>query len=73
MPIYEYECKKCGHRLEILIRGNDIPVCPKCNGTELSRLFSTFNASGSKQTQSHHTSGGGCSCCPSSKFCPSVK
>ena len=33
MPIYEYECGKCGHRFENLQEVNDpAPCCPKCKG-----------------------------------------
>ena len=42
MPIYEYQCKSCGHRLEKLQRMND-PVltdCPACTKSELKRLVS---------------------------------
>jgi putative FmdB family regulatory protein len=42
MPIYEYQCKSCGHRLEKLQRMND-PVltdCPACAKSELKRLVS---------------------------------
>jgi putative FmdB family regulatory protein len=34
MPLYEYECKKCGHRFERIQRFSDPPVkkCPECGG-----------------------------------------
>lgn len=35
MPLYEYECKKCGHRFEkIVTKFSDPPetACPKCGG-----------------------------------------
>ena len=34
MPIYEYECKKCSHRFEIIQKFSDkaISKCEKCNG-----------------------------------------
>jgi putative FmdB family regulatory protein len=34
MPIYEYECEKCGHRLEKIQKFSDPPLetCPKCGG-----------------------------------------
>lgn len=42
MPIYEYECKACGHRLEKLQKISAAPLtdCPSCDATELSRLIS---------------------------------
>jgi putative FmdB family regulatory protein len=34
MPLYEYECTKCGHRFEKIQKFSDKPVkkCPKCGG-----------------------------------------
>lgn len=42
MPIYEYECKACGHRLEKLQKISAAPLtdCPACARAELSRLVS---------------------------------
>ena len=42
MPIYEYECKACGHRLEKLqkVSAAALTDCPSCERAELSRLVS---------------------------------
>ncbi|HET9830467.1 MAG TPA: FmdB family zinc ribbon protein [Vicinamibacterales bacterium] len=34
MPIYEYECEKCGHRVEKIQKFSDPPLetCEKCGG-----------------------------------------
>jgi len=42
MPIYEYECQSCRHRLEKLQRISDEPLtdCPECGATALKRLIS---------------------------------
>ena len=34
MPLYEYECKKCGHRFERIQKFSDAMVkkCPECRG-----------------------------------------
>jgi putative FmdB family regulatory protein len=40
MPIYEYECRSCGHQFEQLVRTGDTPACPSCRGVELQRLLS---------------------------------
>jgi putative FmdB family regulatory protein len=34
MPLYEYECTRCGHRFERIQRFSDQPVkkCPECGG-----------------------------------------
>lgn len=42
MPIYEYECKKCGHRMEAIQKLSDKPFtrCPECKGA-LKKLISS--------------------------------
>ncbi len=42
MPIYEYECKACGQRLEKLQKISAAPLtdCPACEAPELVRLVS---------------------------------
>ena len=51
MPIYEYECQKCGHTLEALQRFADKPLreCPECGKHQLKRLVSApmFRLAGS--------------------------
>ena len=34
MPLYEYQCKACGHRFERIQKFSDPPVkkCPECGG-----------------------------------------
>jgi putative FmdB family regulatory protein len=34
VPIYEYECKKCGHRFEVIQKFSDKPIgqCEMCGG-----------------------------------------
>jgi putative FmdB family regulatory protein len=34
MPIYEYQCTKCGHEFEVMQKFSDKPVskCPECTG-----------------------------------------
>jgi putative FmdB family regulatory protein len=35
MPLYEYLCKKCGHRFEKIQKFSDKPIkkCPECGGS----------------------------------------
>ena len=51
MPIYEYECQKCGHHLEALQKISDKPLreCPECGRHQLKRLVSApmFRLAGS--------------------------
>ena len=50
MPIYEYECVKCGHVHEIMQKISDKPLskCPQCSG-KLQKLISqsSFHLKGS--------------------------
>lgn len=41
MPLYDYQCKKCGHRFEKIQKFSDpeIKKCPECGG-EVERLIS---------------------------------
>jgi putative FmdB family regulatory protein len=45
MPLYEYNCRGCGKRFEVLQRvGADSTgvVCPSCGAAEVSKQLSTF-------------------------------
>jgi putative FmdB family regulatory protein len=43
MPIYDYQCKSCGHRFDQLVKlGAKPPACPSC-GKAAERL-SSFSA-----------------------------
>ena len=50
MPIYEYECTKCGHQTELLQKFSDPPLteCGKCHG-KMKKLMSqnSFHLKGS--------------------------
>lgn len=40
MPIYEFFCPQCGHHFEKLVKLNESPVCPSCQGETPERKFS---------------------------------
>ena len=42
MPLYEYECKKCGRRVEKIVKFSDPPLttCESCGG-KVKRLLSS--------------------------------
>lgn len=42
MPIYEYQCKECGHTLEAIQKFSDAPLtdCPACHKAGLGKLVS---------------------------------
>ncbi|WP_129138350.1 FmdB family zinc ribbon protein [Modicisalibacter coralii] len=62
MPIYEYECKACGHRLEKLqkVGAPALTDCPVCQASELSRLISAagFRLAGGGWYETDFKSGG---------------
>lgn len=45
MPIYEYACHGCKSFCEIIVRrvsDDYVPVCPKCESKQLTRMISRF-------------------------------
>jgi putative FmdB family regulatory protein len=42
MPLFEYECRACGHHFEYLTRGGGSPSCPTCASADLQKLLSAF-------------------------------
>jgi putative FmdB family regulatory protein len=50
MPVYEYQCNKCGHIEEVFQKISEPPMeaCPRCNG-KLKKIISqsTFHLKGS--------------------------
>jgi putative FmdB family regulatory protein len=40
MPIYDFECRKCGKTFEELVRLGETPACPECGAADPERLFS---------------------------------
>lgn len=60
MPIFDYECQKCGERFEELVRRPQDKVrCPKCGSEEVERKISA---------PAIHGSSGTASSCASSRF-----
>lgn len=52
MPIYEFDCRPCKDRFEILISLSRVgeAKCPKCGSSKVTRVMSMFSS---------RTSGGG--------------
>ncbi len=47
MPIYEFECERCGERFEELVAAGSADVaCPSCGATEARRLLSNVSPPG---------------------------
>ncbi len=57
MPIYEYQCKDCGHRFDEL-RSYDEPdpSCPKCESLKTAKLVSrtSFSLKGGGWYKDHY-------------------
>ncbi len=54
MPIFAYECKKCGNKFELLVGvGADSrePECAKCGSKQLQKLLSSFAVASSSRTE----------------------
>jgi len=69
MPIYSYECKKCGATFQTLVRSGEQPECPSCGAVELEQQLSLIAspAKGGDDTPPMCSPGpgGGCAGCPS--------
>ena len=62
MPIYEYTCKKCAKKFELLRRFSDTAevTCPKCSSVEVERTVSSFSCgSGGTGTRGGSSCGSG--------------
>ncbi|MHB9035656.1 MAG: FmdB family zinc ribbon protein [Armatimonadota bacterium] len=62
MPIYEFKCKLCEERFEILISLSRIDEarCPVCGSGDIKRLMSTFATHVSGGSSSHSSNCAGC-------------
>jgi putative FmdB family regulatory protein len=40
VPIYEFECGKCGARFDELVRAGETAPCPQCKSLNVQRRFS---------------------------------
>jgi putative FmdB family regulatory protein len=63
MPLYEYRCRDCGERFEILQRlgedGHGLH-CPRCAAPEPQRVLSTFAAGAGGREAAASSAGGAC-------------
>jgi putative FmdB family regulatory protein len=53
MPIYEYECRRCGHQFEMLVLARTVAACPECESQELEQLLSGFAVSSEEKTRAN--------------------
>lgn len=60
MPIYEYRCRDCGAKFEILVYGDQkTAICEKCGSEDTERLMSGFAAAASSSGPGSCGSSGG--------------
>jgi putative FmdB family regulatory protein len=67
MPLYEYRCRECGERFEVLQRMGEGAAgleCPRCGAQSADKQLSTFAAaaSGSPASVTAGCGGGGGGC-----------
>ena len=65
MPIYEYQCPRCGEKFEVrqaMGEGGSDLSCPKCHAPNPKRVFSSFFSPGSSTSE---PSGISCPTCSS--------
>ena len=65
MPLYEYRCRECGERFEVLQRMGEGAAgleCPRCGARAAEKQLSTFAAaaSGAAASVAPACGGGGC-------------
>ncbi|MBP7431210.1 MAG: zinc ribbon domain-containing protein [Candidatus Hydrogenedentes bacterium] len=68
MPLFTYQCAKCGAESEILVGSAAArPACPSCGGRNMTRMASAFAPQSAKaagdpapRCQSCPSAGGGC-------------
>jgi len=53
MPIFDYECRKCGEQFEMLVLKGTVAECPACHGQELEQLISGFAVSSDATRQAN--------------------
>jgi len=53
MPIFDYQCRKCGEQFELLVLKTTVAECPACHSPELEQLISSFAVSSEATRQSH--------------------
>jgi len=56
VPVYEYRCQDCQRRFSLFWRTfsdaeTEVPTCPHCNGTRLTRLMSRIRVLHSEESR----------------------
>ena len=58
MPLYKYQCAKCGHVMEVLEKADTQGrhICEKCGAARMEKMMSAFSVNASPNNSG--------SCCP---------
>ncbi|MFB3924336.1 MAG: zinc ribbon domain-containing protein [Terriglobia bacterium] len=58
MPIFEYQCRKCGSRFERVVTSADAPTtCKECGSARVEKLLSVFATIGGSKLSAAAESG----------------
>ena len=64
MPLFEFNCRKCGHVFEELMSAAELDKgglkCPACNSRRVERALSAFATGSAGSDAGGFSSGGGC-------------
>jgi len=68
MPIYEFECQKCGHLFETIVPSSSspFPPCESCNSKRIKKAISRFGFSSGGKSVGSLGGSSGCSSCTAS-------
>ena len=64
MPIYSFNCQKCGKNFDLLVgvtREKTEIKCPHCGSRDVKKNLTAFGIGGSNDSSSRDSSGGSCS------------
>jgi putative FmdB family regulatory protein len=51
MPLFDFQCRACGHRFEALVRPQHPPRCASCQSEDLEQLPSMFAVNTAERRQ----------------------
>ncbi len=63
MPIYEYECNRCGDSFEKMVpfsQAENLPACPHCNSEDTRKKISNIFSPGASASGSDFSASGSC-------------
>jgi len=62
MPIFEYICRDCAQRFDLIVQASTPLKCPNCGGADLEKQLSRFAVG--KTQQPPRPAAGPCATCP---------